>query len=98
MWLVLTLIGCDLAVDQALSGKLTDEERAGLSVRDAWLTCETDSDCEYVPVGCCGCELGGVSIAINVDHVEDYLASNDTVCTDDTFCLLYTSPSPRDDR
>lgn len=37
--------------------------------------CASDEDCARVPADCCGCELGGLSIAVPVAEVDDFASA-----------------------
>ena len=48
---------------------------------DPAFACETDTDCVSVPADCCGCSMGGESLAINGDYAD----ARRPVC-EGTFC------------
>ena len=48
-----------------------------------WLKCEASHECVRVRADCCGCESGGVSIAINASHLVRYHARRDRLVCED---------------
>lgn len=60
---------------------------------DEVFQCQTDSECVAVSAGCCGCNAGGRSVAINSKY-QDYWQSRWTDKCADTMCPAVISKDP----
>ena len=52
---------------------------------DDLFACVADQDCVKTSANCCPCSMGGTSIAMNVDCVDEYVGALD--CSPDIMCL-----------
>ncbi len=85
LWM-LALLACEPSLELALSDQTQEAVLQDLTVETEWRTCSVDEDCVWIDLDCCGCQSGGLSLALAATQVEAFETANPANCEDALDC------------